>query len=291
MSAAAGDRVCSRGRHRDRARRQGVELGLVRDRERRADRPVPAPSRGSVTGADPDRPPGVARSSVTRVAGPFDPDVLASQEAGLEPWTTMWPRRPGLRMSPPVSRSCGPPRRLRSRLSSPSSSTCELAPGHAKAGPRSNRVPCSDMNSFAVVIALAAVAAVGWLLHGRRPAHPAPPWYPDGRTRPGRGSIERQGVRTSVRGAPGVLRLRCGDPPAPMEDHGHRRHRLPCGRADRRACGVAGCSRRPARLHRRHARALRAVPRLGRGRDAVPAACASRRRRARGGRAGASRSA
>lgn len=41
--------------------------------------------RGSVTGADPDRPPGVARSSAARVAGPFDPDVLASQDAGLEP--------------------------------------------------------------------------------------------------------------------------------------------------------------------------------------------------------------
>jgi hypothetical protein len=41
--------------------------------------------RGSVTGADPDRPPGVARSSAARVAGPFDPDVLASREAGPEP--------------------------------------------------------------------------------------------------------------------------------------------------------------------------------------------------------------
>ena len=41
--------------------------------------------RGSVTGADPDRPPGVARSSAARVAGPFDPDVLARQEAALEP--------------------------------------------------------------------------------------------------------------------------------------------------------------------------------------------------------------
>ena len=29
--------------------------------------------RGSVTGADPERPPGGARSSAARVAGPFDP--------------------------------------------------------------------------------------------------------------------------------------------------------------------------------------------------------------------------
>ena len=41
--------------------------------------------RGSVTGADPERPPGVARSSAAHVAGPFDPDVLARQEAALEP--------------------------------------------------------------------------------------------------------------------------------------------------------------------------------------------------------------
>jgi hypothetical protein len=41
--------------------------------------------RGSVTGADPDRPPGVARVSAARWAGPLDPDVLASREAGLEP--------------------------------------------------------------------------------------------------------------------------------------------------------------------------------------------------------------
>jgi hypothetical protein len=38
-----------------------------------------------VTGADPERPPGVARSSAAHVAGPFDPDVLARQEAALEP--------------------------------------------------------------------------------------------------------------------------------------------------------------------------------------------------------------
>jgi hypothetical protein len=41
--------------------------------------------RGSVTGADPDRPPGVARVSAARVAGPFDPDTLAAQEAALHP--------------------------------------------------------------------------------------------------------------------------------------------------------------------------------------------------------------
>jgi hypothetical protein len=41
--------------------------------------------RGSVTGADPDRPPGVARVSAARYAGPFDPDKLASAESALEP--------------------------------------------------------------------------------------------------------------------------------------------------------------------------------------------------------------
>jgi hypothetical protein len=39
--------------------------------------------RGSVTGADPDRPPGVARASAARYAGPFDPGHLAEAEAGL----------------------------------------------------------------------------------------------------------------------------------------------------------------------------------------------------------------
>ena len=39
--------------------------------------------RGSVGGADPDRPPGVARASAARYAGPFDPDHLAEGEAGL----------------------------------------------------------------------------------------------------------------------------------------------------------------------------------------------------------------
>ena len=39
--------------------------------------------RGSVTGADVDRPPGVARASAARYAGPFDPDHLAEGEAGL----------------------------------------------------------------------------------------------------------------------------------------------------------------------------------------------------------------
>ena len=41
--------------------------------------------RGSVTGADPDRPPGVARVSAARWAGPFDPDTLAAREKALEP--------------------------------------------------------------------------------------------------------------------------------------------------------------------------------------------------------------
>lgn len=41
--------------------------------------------RGSITGADPDRPPGVVRVSAARYAGPFDPDALASAEGALEP--------------------------------------------------------------------------------------------------------------------------------------------------------------------------------------------------------------
>jgi hypothetical protein len=41
--------------------------------------------RGSVTGADPDRPPGAARASAARWAGPFDPDTLAVREQALEP--------------------------------------------------------------------------------------------------------------------------------------------------------------------------------------------------------------
>jgi hypothetical protein len=41
--------------------------------------------RGSVTGADPDRPPGAARASAARWAGPFDPDTLAEREQALEP--------------------------------------------------------------------------------------------------------------------------------------------------------------------------------------------------------------
>lgn len=39
--------------------------------------------RGSVTGADADRPPGVARASAARYAGPLDPDHLAQDESGL----------------------------------------------------------------------------------------------------------------------------------------------------------------------------------------------------------------
>jgi hypothetical protein len=41
--------------------------------------------RGSVTGADADRPPGVARVSAARWAGPLDPDTLGEEEARLEP--------------------------------------------------------------------------------------------------------------------------------------------------------------------------------------------------------------
>jgi hypothetical protein len=40
--------------------------------------------RGSVTGADADRPPGAARASAARFAGPFDSDGLAAREAGLQ---------------------------------------------------------------------------------------------------------------------------------------------------------------------------------------------------------------
>ena len=41
--------------------------------------------RGSVTGADKDRPPGVARVSAARWAGPTDPDKLAARERTLQP--------------------------------------------------------------------------------------------------------------------------------------------------------------------------------------------------------------
>jgi hypothetical protein len=41
--------------------------------------------RGSVTGADAERPPGVARVSAARWAGPLGPDTLAAEEARLEP--------------------------------------------------------------------------------------------------------------------------------------------------------------------------------------------------------------
>jgi hypothetical protein len=41
--------------------------------------------RGSVTGADERRPPGRARVSAARWAGPFDPDTLAARERALEP--------------------------------------------------------------------------------------------------------------------------------------------------------------------------------------------------------------
>ena len=43
--------------------------------------------RGSVTGADQDRPPGVARVSAARWAGPLDPDTLAAEEQRLSPTT------------------------------------------------------------------------------------------------------------------------------------------------------------------------------------------------------------
>jgi hypothetical protein len=41
--------------------------------------------RGSVTGADPDRPPGMARVSAARWAGPYDPGTLRARESALEP--------------------------------------------------------------------------------------------------------------------------------------------------------------------------------------------------------------
>jgi hypothetical protein len=41
--------------------------------------------RGSVTGADERRPPGPARVSAARWAGPLDPDTLAAQEHALHP--------------------------------------------------------------------------------------------------------------------------------------------------------------------------------------------------------------
>ena len=41
--------------------------------------------RGSVTGADERRPPGPARVSAARWAGPMDPDTLAAQEHALHP--------------------------------------------------------------------------------------------------------------------------------------------------------------------------------------------------------------
>jgi len=41
--------------------------------------------KGSVTGADKNRPPGVARVSAARWAGPTDPDKLAAQERALQP--------------------------------------------------------------------------------------------------------------------------------------------------------------------------------------------------------------
>ena len=41
--------------------------------------------RGSLTGADKERPPGVARASAARWAGPTDPDALAAGERALQP--------------------------------------------------------------------------------------------------------------------------------------------------------------------------------------------------------------
>lgn len=41
--------------------------------------------RGSTSGEDERRPPGRARVSAARLAGPFDPDELAAREAALEP--------------------------------------------------------------------------------------------------------------------------------------------------------------------------------------------------------------
>jgi hypothetical protein len=41
--------------------------------------------RGSITGEDADRPPGVARVSAARAAGPLDPDTLGAEENALYP--------------------------------------------------------------------------------------------------------------------------------------------------------------------------------------------------------------
>ena len=41
--------------------------------------------KGSMTGADKDRPPGVARVSAARSADPTDPDKLGAQERALQP--------------------------------------------------------------------------------------------------------------------------------------------------------------------------------------------------------------
>jgi hypothetical protein len=46
---------------------------------------LPVLFRGSVTGADPDRPPGMARVSAARWAGPYDPGTLRARESALEP--------------------------------------------------------------------------------------------------------------------------------------------------------------------------------------------------------------
>ena len=113
--------------------------------------------RGSVTGEDPDRPPGVARVSAARAAGPFDPDTLGAEESALYPDAGRCGRRPRrgrryrLRLLVDRRRAGGrggPGRRLLS--------LAERALPSMRSGRR--------VNAFAVVVALAAVAALGWAL-------------------------------------------------------------------------------------------------------------------------------
>ena len=93
--------------------------------------------RGSVTGADADRPPGVARVSAARWAGPLDPDTLGEEEARLEPDPDVAQGRRGPRTWTPASPFCGRPPRLRPRPSSPSSSRSRL--GACRPSPSSSR--------------------------------------------------------------------------------------------------------------------------------------------------------
>ncbi len=102
--------------------------------------------RGSVTGADPDRPPGVARVSAARAAGPFDPETLARgrerTRAGSGRCGRGSRRGRGDRVRLPLDR-----RRAGGR-----------------GGARRVDLPLVVVQAFAVVVALLVVAAAGWLL-------------------------------------------------------------------------------------------------------------------------------